>query len=323
MFRVSHQLIMDLAWEADTSAAWELIAENIVLSNGEGYGLKIERMTDSFLSNFIVGNTCKRGVICDYGIRNNKFSKFKVYRTSVLNLTGGFDASITKLIPLLDSDGGINDCAISMVGENNTYDQIEVQENGSNGVLLIGTNVYAFKDSSITNLLVDGNGGIDDDNPSLNANYRRNGIILNSYDKINLQGNINDFRAKVNVGRQEKGVVTLVEKVITNINNLERGGVYKIKTVGGGGSFALIQSNQLLTKSNTVGFTFTLCLDFDTELSDILASLGTGWELYLVNSFAGVDLTMANQYNQLQGGTGYDLSNIGTNSVVKINHITV
>ena len=118
-------------------------------------------------------------------------------------------------------------------------------------------------------------------------------------------------------------MVTLVEKVITNINNLERGGVYKIKTVGGGGSFALIQSNQLLTKSNTVGFTFTLCLDFDTELSDILASLGTGWELYLVNSFAGVDLTMANQYNQLQGGTGYDLSNIGTNSVVKINHITV
>jgi hypothetical protein len=307
----------------NSSAAWELIMDNIRISSGEGIGVNIYRMTDSFLSRFIVGNICKRGFVTEFGIRNNKFKSMKIYRTSLLSITGGFDLSIGKIIPLLDSNGGFNDCAFYAVGENNIYDQIEIQENGSNGVC-IGTNVYSLKNSSINGLIVDGNGGIDiSDNNTVNAGYRRNGIVLNSYYKINIQGHINDFRTKINVCRQDKGIVTLTERVIINLANLERGGVYRIKTVGASGSFNAIQSDQLLSKSNAVGFTFTLSLDFEDKLSDIEASLGTGWELYLVNSFANIDVSIDNQYDQLQGNTGYDLADIGTNSIVRINNTVI
>lgn len=238
----------------------------------------------------------------------------------MLNVREAYEPSIYKIIPYGDADY----CAGVFAGENIIANNIEFQECGSNALSIGGMSITGsvptnLQCSSITNLLIDGNGGIETQSPT-DTLIMRTGIVFKYYYKINIQGVVNDFRFKARASRQNLAFRFLTKQVIPNY--ILRGDIVRIKNNTGGADFTPLQG-QLTPTTNDIGTVFQISYLFDQVASDTGYQYGSAGNLEVPNQYLALDLMVLNQYDQANGGTGYDLTNNDATNKITINNTTI
>lgn len=296
--------------------SWELYMNNIRISNLDGVGFDFGFCSDSKISNFWIGNCVNAGFIMQQNNQNNQVSNLKVYRSFILNIKECYSTSITKIIPFAADLSGASG-AILLTGANNTFYGLEAQENGAHGVM-IGTGIIGLRHSTINNLLVDGNGGIN--GSTLDTANMRYGLYLNNFYNVIVNGIAQDFRSKSNASRQRYGVYAIVNKYnisAANSSSVGIGRYYRIKAVSADTDFTKLMSTQLNPRLNSVGFVFQAVWEGNQVPP---GAFGGGGILESVNDNLTLIMGVSDNYDQIaEGGTGYRLNSIGNNSTVIIN----
>lgn len=306
--------------EDSSVAAWELDAHNIIITRCDGVGMDLGRITDSIVNSVWIGTCIKQGLLMNKNNANNTLDKFKVYLCRAVDrMQLTFAESIYKITPYsLSLAGDVG--SVELVGPNHKISNFEIQECGSHG-LQLGNTTFCFRNSTITNLLVDGNGGFDStQDATTQAAYRRYGVLFVNYWMIDINGKATDFRAKVKAARQSKAFGFITPKPSTT-NSLVNNNVYRIKSVGAGTDFTKIQ--YLANTNNTVGFAFEARKSFSDSF-DIVGTFGTGGSLEAPNDYLNIDLQIDGQYDADWGlSVGYELGGIYSNGNIKINGVSV
>jgi hypothetical protein len=283
---------------------------NLHIKSCDGIGIDWRILNDSKWVNTDISFCTTQGL--NYDAKNNQILNTKVWGCR-LDLTTGL--AVDNAIPIAATEAA-DIPAVQLSGERSDFVGLQIQENGSIG-LRIGSATDGFNLSSITNLLVDGNGGYDADaSPSVQADYRRDGMQLVNYYKTKISGVCDDFRAQRGYGRQKRGVKSIGTIPTFTSGSLKHSDFYIITDNSGGLDVTNAQIGYA-SPSNAVGTIFQARSSTGANITP--TSWGTG-TLKSVNDYADIELVIANQYEQDQGtGTGYDILNDGGHSFIRVN----
>ncbi|PPE72727.1 hypothetical protein C3942_16900 [Solimonas fluminis] len=290
------------------NALWDLRVNGLDVSVCDGNGTDWTSLTDSKIHDVHVGNCVNHGWI-ESGANVHR-SGIKVYLCRRLNVRDDYTTSLDLVVPH-QATIGTDDGAVLLSGRR-LYGDMEIQENGSNGVRL-GTLTKTLSDSDIK-FVLDGNGGYDSGaSAPTQSNYRRVGGILYNTHNLKLSGVADDFRAEIGLGRQLRGISVLsaaFRPTVTNAANIVLGNWYRIKANAGGANFIPAQVG-IAAPSNAVGTVFQARRQHPSAVLDPATTCGTGGVLEAANDGLNIDMVIANQYEQDQGtGPGYILDSV-------------
>lgn len=273
-------------------------------------GITWSKLNDSKWVNTDISWCDEYGI--DYAAKNNQIFNTKVW---LCRVEPDEAVSSTRVIPVAATEA-LDNAAVRLEGERNDFVGLQVQENASIG-LRIGSSTRGFNLSSITNLLVDGNGGYDSTADSgTQSDYRRDGMQIINYYKTKISGVCDDFRAQRGYGRQKRGIKSIGTIPTFSSGTLQHSDWFKITDNSGGFDCTNLQLG-IASPSNAVGTIFQ-CRTTDGS-NGTPTDWGTG-EVTAVNDLADIELVIANQYEQDQGtGDGYDITTDGGNSFIRIN----
>lgn len=290
---------------------WELVVDGLDVKFCDGIGVNFNFITDSKITNMIIGGCVFRGLILNGA--NCEVDKTKVYLCNRLDVRRDGYTYMGDFNPH-QASASYDQGAVQIGGQNHVI-TMEVQENASHGVYF--GSLYWQCRGGRYNFVVDGNGATNAD-PTTAAAYRRYGLFFINYYGTEVNVASDDLRAKDGWPRQLRAFSMVGSKITpTSLAFVTKGAFYRIKNNSGGADFTPLQLNYA-SPSNAVGTIFQARSVWPDPL-DPTTNFGTG-SLEVPNGNSIITASILNQYEKDSGaGLGYDITFDAGDSIVTVN----